>query len=153
MAFSIASSMRSQRSTPTFRAIIGSSILALRGLLTPLKFFGVIVMPNLYGDILSDVAAQISGSVGIAGSANIGYKGAMFEAIHGSAPKIAGQNRANPSGLILASIQMLVYLGETAVAERIHNGWLRAIEEGFHTYDIYKEGLSKKRRVRHEGIR
>lgn len=108
------------------------------------EMFDVIVMPNLYGDILSDVAAQISGSVGIAGSANIGNKGAMFEAIHGSAPRLAGQNRANPSGLILASIQMLVYLGETAVAERIHNGWLRTIEEGIHTYDIYKEGLSKK---------
>lgn len=109
------------------------------------EIFDVIVMPNLYGDILSDVAAQISGSVGIAGSANIGNKGAMFEAIHGSAPKIAGQNKANPSGLILASIQMLVYLGQTAVAERIHNAWLRTIEEGFHTFDIYKEGLSKKR--------
>ncbi len=108
------------------------------------EIFDVIVMPNLYGDILSDVAAQISGSVGLAGSANIGIKGAMFEAIHGSAPKIAGQNRANPSGLILASIQMLVYLGETAVAERIHNAWLRTIEDGIHTGDIFKKGLSKE---------
>lgn len=109
------------------------------------EVFDVIVMPNLYGDILSDVAAQISGSVGIAGSANIGVKGAMFEAIHGSAPRRAGQNLANPSGLMLAAVQMLVYLGETNVAERIYNAWLRTIEEGIHTYDIFKEGLSKEK--------
>src|SRR5437667_5354291 len=96
--------------------------------------FDVIVMPNLYGDILSDVAAQISGSVGIAGSANIGDRGAMFEAIHGSAPRRAGQNMANPSGLLLAGVAMLVYLRENAIAERIHNAWLRTIEEGIHTY-------------------
>lgn len=107
--------------------------------------FDVIVMPNLYGDILSDVAAQISGSVGIAGSANIGDRGAMFEAIHGSAPRRAGQNLANPSGLLLAGVLMLLHLGETAIAERVHNGWLRTIEEGFHTYDIFKEGLSKEK--------
>ena len=109
------------------------------------EIFDVIVMPNLYGDILSDVAAQISGSVGIAGSANIGDRGAMFEAIHGSAPRRAGQNMANPSGLILASVMMLVYLGETDVAERIHNAWLRTIEQGIHTYDIFKEGMSKEK--------
>lgn len=109
------------------------------------EIFDVIVMPNLYGDILSDVAAQISGSVGIAGSANIGSHGAMFEAIHGSAPRMANQNRANPSGLILASIQMLAYLGETAVAERMHNAWLRTIEEGIHTGDIFTEGVSKEK--------
>lgn len=105
--------------------------------------FDVIVMPNLYGDILSDVAAQISGSVGLAGSANIGDRGAMFEAIHGSAPRRAGQNLANPSGLILASVLMLLHLGETAVAARIHNAWLHTIEAGIHTYDIFKEGISK----------
>ena len=107
--------------------------------------FDVIVMPNLYGDILSDVAAQISGSVGLAGSANIGDRGAMFEAIHGSAPRRAGQNLANPSGIILASVMMLVYLGENEVAERIHNAWLKTLEEGFHTYDIFKEGVSKEK--------
>ncbi len=105
--------------------------------------FDVIVMPNLYGDILSDVAAQISGSVGIGGSANIGDKGAMFVAIHGSAPRRAGQNVANPSGLILASVMMLSHLGETETASRIHNAWLATIEAGIHTYDIYKEGKSK----------
>lgn len=106
------------------------------------EVFDVIVMPNLYGDILSDVAAQISGSVGLAGSANIGEKGAMFEAIHGSAPRRAGQNVANPSGLLLASVQMLNYLGENRVAERIHNAWLKTLEMGIHTYDIFTEGKS-----------
>ena len=107
--------------------------------------FDVIVLPNLYGDILSDVAAQISGSVGLAGSANIGDQGAMFEAIHGSAPKRAGQDMANPSGIILGSVLMLNYLGENRVAERIHNAWLKTIEEGVHTYDIFLEGKSKKK--------
>lgn len=105
--------------------------------------FDVIVMPNLYGDILSDVAAQIAGSVGLAGSANIGDKGAMFEAIHGSAPRRAGQNVANPSGLLLAAVLMLVHIGETETASRIHNAWLATLEEGIHTYDIFKEGVSK----------
>jgi isocitrate dehydrogenase len=109
------------------------------------EVFDVIVMPNLYGDILSDVAAQISGSVGIAGSANIGNRGAMFEAIHGSAPRRAGQNLANPSGLLLASVMMLVYLEEPTTAERIHNAWLRTIEKGIHTYDIFQEGVSKEK--------
>lgn len=109
------------------------------------EIFDVIVMPNLYGDILSDVAAQISGSVGLAGSANIGEKGAMFEAIHGSAPRRAGQNAANPSGLLLASVQMLNYLGENRVAERIHNAWLKTLEMGIHTYDVFCEGKSKEK--------
>ncbi len=109
------------------------------------EIFDVIVMPNLYGDILSDVAAQIAGSVGLAGSANIGEKGAMFEAIHGSAPRRAGQNVANPSGLLLAAIQMLDHIGQPETASNIHNAWLRTLEEGIHTYDIYKEGTSKKK--------
>ena len=105
--------------------------------------FDVIVMPNLYGDILSDVAAQIAGSAGLAGSANIGERAAMFEAIHGSAPRRAGQNLANPSGLLHGGILMLVHIGQPDVAERMHSAWLRTIEEGIHTYDIYKEGLSR----------
>lgn len=109
------------------------------------EVFDVIVMPNLYGDILSDVAAQIAGSVGLAGSANIGISCAMFEAIHGSAPRRAGQNVANPSGLILASVQMLVHLDLPEQAENIHNAWLRTLEEGIHTYDIFKEGISKEK--------
>lgn len=107
--------------------------------------FDVIVMPNLYGDILSDVAAQIAGSVGLAGSSNIGEHGAMFEAIHGSAPRRAGQNLANPSGLLLGSVMMLVHIGQTDAASRVHNAWLKTIEDGLHTYDIFKEGVSKEK--------
>jgi isocitrate dehydrogenase len=107
--------------------------------------FDVIVMPNLYGDILSDVAAQIAGSVGLAGSANIGDACAMFEAIHGSAPRRAGQNLANPSGLLLGSVLMLVHINQPEVAERVHNAWLRTIEDGIHTYDIYTDGVSAEK--------
>jgi len=107
--------------------------------------FDVIVVPNLYGDILSDVAAQIAGSVGLAGSANIGESVAMFEAIHGSAPRRAGQNVANPSGLLLGAVMMLVHIGQADVATRVHNAWLRTIEDGVHTYDIYTEGVSRER--------
>ncbi len=107
--------------------------------------FDVIVLPNLYGDILSDVAAQIAGSVGLAGSANIGDRCAMFEAIHGSAPRRAGQNLANPSGLMLASVMMLVHIGQADIAERVHNAWLATIEDGIHTYDVYDEGTSRQK--------
>lgn len=107
--------------------------------------FDVIVMPNLYGDVLSDVAAQIAGSVGLAGSANIGEECAMFEAIHGSAPRRAGQNLANPSGLLQGAVMMLNHIGETAAAEKIQNAWLKTIEDGIHTYDIFKEGTSKRK--------
>jgi len=109
------------------------------------EVFDVIVMPNLYGDILSDVAAQITGSVGLAGSANIGDQVAMFEAIHGSAPGLAGQDLANPSGLLLAAVMMLVHIGQSEVAARVHNALLRTLEEGVHTFDIYKEGVSAQR--------
>src|SRR5271169_6734308 len=104
--------------------------------------FDVIVMPNLYGDILSDVAAQIAGSVGLAGSANIGDLCAMFEAIHGSAPRRAGQNLANPSGLLLGAVLMLVHINQPEVAAKVHNAWLRTIEDGVHTYDVFTEGVS-----------
>ncbi|WP_299530915.1 NADP-dependent isocitrate dehydrogenase [Ulvibacterium sp.] len=109
------------------------------------ELFDVIVMPNLYGDVLSDVAAQITGSVGLAGSANIGEECAMFEAIHGSAPRRAGQNLANPSGLLQGAIMMLNHLGQTDIAEKVQNAWLCTMEEGIHTYDIYKEGISTKK--------
>lgn len=107
------------------------------------EVFDVIVMPNLYGDVLSDVAAQIAGSVGLAGSANIGEECAMFEAIHGSAPRRAGQNMANPSGLLQGAIQMLTHIGQTEIAEKVQNAWLKTIESGIHTYDIYEDGKSK----------
>jgi isocitrate dehydrogenase len=107
--------------------------------------FDVIVMPNLYGDILSDVAAQITGSVGLGGSANIGEHCAMFEAIHGSAPDIAGKGIANPSGLLLGSVLMLNHIGQPEQAETIHNAWLKTIEDGIHTGDVYTEGTSRER--------
>ncbi|MCS7053985.1 MAG: NADP-dependent isocitrate dehydrogenase [Ignavibacterium sp.] len=119
---------------------IGSAKLAD----TP-EAFDVIVLPNLYGDVLSDVAAQIAGSVGLAGSANIGEECAMFEAIHGSAPRRAGQNLANPSGLLQGAILMLVHIGQNDVAEKVQNAWLKTIEDGIHTYDIFKEGISKQK--------
>lgn len=107
--------------------------------------FDVVVMPNLYGDVLSDVAAQIAGSVGLAGSANIGEHVAMFEAIHGSAPRRAGQNLANPSGLLLGAVMMLVHIGLSEHAEKVHNAWLRTVEDGIHTYDIFDESVSKQK--------
>ncbi|MFN7932395.1 MAG: NADP-dependent isocitrate dehydrogenase [Bryobacteraceae bacterium] len=107
--------------------------------------FDVVVMPNLYGDILSDVAAQIAGSVGLAGSANIGEKFAMFEAIHGSAPRRAGQNVANPSGLLQGAIMMLVHIGQPEVASLVQNAWLKTVEDGIHTYDVFAAGVSKEK--------
>lgn len=106
------------------------------------EIFDVIVTLNLYGDIISDIAAQVAGSVGLAPSANIGHSAAMFEAIHGSAPQIAGQDIANPSGLLLSAVMMLVHLGQSQVAEFIHNAWLRTIEDGLHTADIFTAGES-----------
>ncbi len=107
--------------------------------------FDVIVTLNLYGDILSDVAAQISGSVGTGGSANIGHKAAMFEAIHGSAPDIAGQGIANPSGLLLGAVKMLEHIGQSETAERIQRAWLKTIECGVHTGDLYRPSVSSRR--------
>lgn len=107
--------------------------------------FDVIVTLNLYGDIISDVAAQVAGSVGLAGSANIGNQAAMFEAIHGSAPDIAGKNIANPSGLLNAAVQMLVHINQPDVATKIENAWLKTIEDGIHTGDIYSAAYSKQK--------
>ncbi|MEM1022066.1 MAG: NADP-dependent isocitrate dehydrogenase [Myxococcota bacterium] len=107
--------------------------------------FDVVVTPNLYGDIISDVVAEISGSVGLCGSANIGERCAMFEAIHGSAPDIAGQDVANPSGLLLSAVMMLVHIGQGEVAETINNAWLKTIEDGIATGDVYIDGKSKEK--------
>lgn len=107
--------------------------------------FDVIVTLNLYGDILSDIAAELSGSVGLAGSANIGDQYAVFEAIHGSAPDIAGRDIANPSGLLQAAVQMLVHIGQAEIAENIQNAWLRTLEDGIHTADIFRESISQEK--------
>ena len=107
--------------------------------------FDVVVTLNLYGDILSDITSQVSGSVGLGGSANVGPTVSMFEAVHGSAPDIAGQNLANPSGLISGATLMLVHLGKGDVASTVANAWLKTLEDGVHTGDIYREGKSKER--------
>ena len=107
--------------------------------------FDVIVTENLYGDIISDVAAQVVGSVGMAGSANIGDHCAMFEAIHGSAPDIAGQAIANPSGLLNAAIMMLIHLDLPILASNIQNAWFKTLEEGLHTADIFCKERSKQK--------
>jgi len=120
---------------------IGSARLA-----TEPDRFDVIVTENLYGDIISDITAELSGSVGLGASSNIGPNFAMFEAIHGSAPDIAGQGIANPSGLLLAAVQMLVHMNQKESAMLIHNAWLRTIEDGIHTGDIYKK-MSSARKV------
>jgi isocitrate dehydrogenase len=107
--------------------------------------FDVLVLPNLYGDIVSDIAAQIAGSIGLGASANFGAETALFEAVHGSAPRRAGQNVANPSGLLFGAIMMLVHIGQTDAAARAHNAWLKTIEDGIHTPDLFTEGTSKQK--------
>ena len=106
--------------------------------------YDVIVTSNLYGDIISDIAAEIAGSVGMAGSANIGSNVAMFEAIHGSAPDIAGQKIANPSGLLNAAVMLLSHVGKTKIADTIKNAWLVTLEQGYHTADVFQKEISKE---------
>ena len=108
------------------------------------QLFDVIVTLNLYGDILSDIAAEVSGSVGLAGSFNIGETYAMFEAVHGSAPDIAGKNVANPSGLLNAAILMLDHIGQQDIGANIQNAWLKIIEDGMHTTDIFNANSKQK---------
>lgn len=107
--------------------------------------FDVIVTENLYGDIISDVAVEITGSVGLGGSCNIGADFGMFEAVHGSAPDISGQGIANPSGLILGSVLMLNHIGQNDIATKVHNAWYATIEDGIHTGDIYDDNVSKEK--------
>lgn len=109
------------------------------------EVFDVVVTENLYGDIISDIAAEVSGSVGLGGSSNIGKHGAMFEAIHGSAPDIAGKGIANPSGLLHGALLMMQHIGQSNTGQTIHNAWLRTIEEGIHTADIYTDGVSREK--------
>lgn len=109
------------------------------------NMFDVIVTPNLYGDIISDVAAEVTGSVGLGGSSNIGADFGMFEAVHGSAPDISGQGIANPSGLLLGAVMMLVHIGQGDIAGKIHNAWLKTLEDGIHTGEVFREGISSKK--------
>lgn len=107
--------------------------------------FDVIIAPNLYGDILSDVAAQLTGSVGLGGSANIGTDFAMFEAVHGSAPDIAGQDIANPTGLLFASLELLRYIGAHEVAHRIQRAWEEVMQAGLQTADLFNEQSTQQK--------
>ena len=101
------------------------------------ELYDVIVLPNLYGDIVSDLAAGLVGGLGVAPGANIGTEAAVFEAVHGSAPKYAGQNKANPTALMLSGVLMLRHLGETAAAERVEDAIRGVIAEGRAiTYDL-----------------
>jgi isocitrate dehydrogenase (NAD+) len=94
------------------------------------ELYDVLVLPNLYGDIVSDLAAGLVGGLGVAPGANIGTQAAVFEPVHGSAPKYAGQDVANPTALILSGALMLRHLGETAAAERVERAVRDVIAEG-----------------------
>jgi isocitrate dehydrogenase (NAD+) len=101
------------------------------------ELYDVLVLPNLYGDIVSDLAAGLVGGLGVAPGANIGEKAAVFEPVHGSAPKYAGQNKANPTALILSGALMLRHLGETAAADAVESAVRAVIAEGQTvTYDL-----------------
>lgn len=92
--------------------------------------FDVLLMPNLYGDIVSDLCAGLVGGLGVVGSANLGHDAAVFEAVHGTAPDIAGQDAANPTALLLSALMMLHHLGESPAADRIRAALERVLEEG-----------------------
>lgn len=94
------------------------------------QIFDVLVLPNLYGDIVSDLTAGLIGGLGVAQGANIGSECAVFEPVHGSAPDIKGQNKANPTALLLCAVNMLNYIGEKAAAERIEHALMKVLEEG-----------------------
>ena len=101
------------------------------------ELYDVLVLPNLYGDIVSDLCAGLVGGLGVAPGANIGTEAAVFEAVHGSAPKYAGQNRANPTALMLSGVLMLRHIGEQAAAERVEDAVRAVIAEGRTvTYDL-----------------
>lgn len=98
--------------------------------------FDVLVLPNLYGDIVSDLTAGLIGGLGVAQGANIGLDCAVFEPVHGSAPDIKGQNKANPTALLLSAIEMLKYINENIYAEKIEKALFKTLAEGFKTQDL-----------------
>lgn len=107
------------------------------------ELYDVLVLPNLYGDIISDLTAGMIGGLGVAPGANIGDGIAVFEAIHGSAPKYAGQNKVNPTALILSGSLMLKYLGEQEAGEKVQKAVERIVAEGkYVTYDLAKSGVT-----------
>lgn len=101
------------------------------------ELYDVLVLPNLYGDIVSDICAGLVGGLGLAPGANIGDEIAVFEPVHGSAPKYAGQNKVNPVAIILSGVLMLKHLGENEAAARIDKAVAHVLAEGIHvTYDL-----------------
>ncbi len=98
--------------------------------------FDVLVLPNLYGDIVSDLCAGLIGGLGVAQGANIGLDYAVFEPVHGSAPDIKGQNKANPTALLLSAIEMLRYIGENIYAEKIEKALFKTLSNGVCTSDL-----------------
>ncbi len=98
--------------------------------------FDVLVLPNLYGDIVSDLTAGLIGGLGVAQGANIGEDCAVFEPVHGSAPDIKGQNKANPTALLLSAIEMLKYIKEFEYAKKIEKALFKTLSEGYKTVDI-----------------
>ncbi|MBQ8459403.1 isocitrate/isopropylmalate dehydrogenase family protein [bacterium] len=98
--------------------------------------FDVLVLPNLYGDIVSDLTAGLIGGLGVAQGANIGLDCAVFEPVHGSAPDIKGQNKANPTALLLSAIEMLKYIGENNYAKKIENALYKTLSQGCKTADL-----------------
>ena len=98
--------------------------------------FDVLVLPNLYGDIVSDLTAGLIGGLGVAQGANIGKDCAVFEPVHGSAPDIKGQNKANPTALLLSAIEMLKYIGENTYAEKIEKALFKTLSDGYKTADL-----------------
>lgn len=98
--------------------------------------FDILVLPNLYGDIVSDLCAGLIGGLGVAQGANIGLNYAVFEPVHGSAPDIKGQNKANPTALLLSAIEMLRYIGENTYAEKIEKALFKTLDSGICTADL-----------------
>ncbi len=98
--------------------------------------FDVLVLPNLYGDIVSDLCAGLIGGLGVAQGANIGLDCAVFEPVHGSAPDIKGQNKANPTALLLSAVEMLKYIGENSYADKIEKALFKTLSQGYKTCDL-----------------
>jgi isocitrate dehydrogenase (NAD+) len=102
--------------------------------------YDVLVLPNLYGDIISDLVAGLVGGLGVAPGVNMGGEFAVFEATHGSAPDIAGQNKANPTGMLLSAALMLEHIGESMAAKKLERAVAEALREGKHvTSDLQRE--------------
>lgn len=112
----------------------GAALLAT----TP-DIFDVIVTENLYGDIITEIAAELSGAKWFSASSHIGETFAIFEPMHDSALDIADQNIANPSGMLHAAIMMLVHIGQYDAASKVHNAWYKTIEDGIHTEDMHSD--------------